>query len=86
MALTAPESGGRSVGIVRWRTKAPEFFSLYIMRNYITEQDVYASDLPNETGWSSVNARLVFARWSLRISAETPASLDLIFRDFSPSF
>jgi hypothetical protein len=24
-ALTSPTSGGRSVGIVRWRTKAPEF-------------------------------------------------------------
>jgi hypothetical protein len=26
LALTSPTSGGRSVGIVRWRTKAPEFF------------------------------------------------------------
>jgi hypothetical protein len=25
LALTSPTSGGRSVGIVRWRTKAPEF-------------------------------------------------------------
>jgi hypothetical protein len=28
LALTSPTSGGRSVGIVRWRTEAPEeFFS-----------------------------------------------------------
>jgi hypothetical protein len=26
LALTSPTSGGHSVGIVRWRTKAPEFF------------------------------------------------------------
>jgi hypothetical protein len=26
LALTSPTSGGRSVGIVHWRTKAPEFF------------------------------------------------------------
>jgi hypothetical protein len=26
LALTSPTSGGRSVGIVRWGTKAPEFF------------------------------------------------------------
>jgi hypothetical protein len=25
LALTSPTSSGRSVGIVRWRTKAPEF-------------------------------------------------------------
>jgi hypothetical protein len=25
LALTSPTSGGRSVGIDRWRTKAPEF-------------------------------------------------------------
>jgi hypothetical protein len=25
LALTSPTSGGRSVGIVRWRTIAPEF-------------------------------------------------------------
>jgi hypothetical protein len=28
LALTWPTSGGRSVGIVRWRTKAPEFFTI----------------------------------------------------------
>jgi hypothetical protein len=28
LALTSPTSGGRSVGIVRWRTKAPEFLFL----------------------------------------------------------
>jgi hypothetical protein len=27
LSLTSPTSGGRSVGIVRWRTKAPEFDS-----------------------------------------------------------
>jgi hypothetical protein len=26
LAPTSPKSGGRSVGIVRWRTKAPDFF------------------------------------------------------------
>jgi hypothetical protein len=25
LALTSPTSGGRSVGIVRWRTEAPDF-------------------------------------------------------------
>jgi hypothetical protein len=25
LALTSPTSGGRSVGIVRWQTKAPQF-------------------------------------------------------------
>jgi hypothetical protein len=25
LALTSPTSGGRSVGTVRWQTKAPEF-------------------------------------------------------------
>jgi hypothetical protein len=30
LALTSPTSGGRSVGIVRWRTKTPEFFVLII--------------------------------------------------------
>jgi hypothetical protein len=28
--LTSPTSGGRSVGIVRWRTKAPEFFCQFV--------------------------------------------------------
>jgi hypothetical protein len=27
LALTFPTSNGRAVGVVRWRTKAPEFFS-----------------------------------------------------------
>jgi hypothetical protein len=27
LALTSPTSGGRSVGIVRWRTETPEFLS-----------------------------------------------------------
>jgi hypothetical protein len=26
LALTSATSGGRSVGIVRWRTETPEFF------------------------------------------------------------
>jgi hypothetical protein len=26
LALTSPTNGGRSVGIIRWRTKAAEFF------------------------------------------------------------
>jgi hypothetical protein len=31
LALTSPTSGGRSVGIVHWRTKAPEFFIIIII-------------------------------------------------------
>jgi hypothetical protein len=36
LALTSPTSGGRSVGIVRWRTKAPEriFLSLQLVSNF----------------------------------------------------
>jgi hypothetical protein len=35
LALTSPTSGGRSIGIVRWRTKAPEvLFSLAIVHRY----------------------------------------------------
>jgi hypothetical protein len=30
LALTSPTSGGRSVGIVRLRTKAPEFYLIFI--------------------------------------------------------
>jgi hypothetical protein len=30
LALTSPTSGGRSVSIVRWRSKAPEFLFFYI--------------------------------------------------------
>jgi hypothetical protein len=34
LALTSPTSGGRSVGIVRWRTKTPELLvsTLYSVR------------------------------------------------------
>jgi len=31
LALTSPTGGGRSVGIVRSRTKATEFFFIYIL-------------------------------------------------------
>jgi hypothetical protein len=32
MSLSSPTSGGRSVGIIRWRTKAPEvFFLLWVL-------------------------------------------------------
>jgi hypothetical protein len=30
LALTSPTSGGRTVGIVRWRTKAPEFVVCFV--------------------------------------------------------
>jgi hypothetical protein len=30
LALTSPTSGGRSVGIVNWRTKVPEFVCLFV--------------------------------------------------------
>jgi hypothetical protein len=29
LALTSPTSGGRSVGIIRWRTKAPELLTVW---------------------------------------------------------
>jgi hypothetical protein len=36
LALTSPTSGGRSVGIVRWRTEATEFsLALVLGREYI---------------------------------------------------
>jgi hypothetical protein len=31
LALTSPKSGGRSVGIVHWRTEVPEFFKFRAM-------------------------------------------------------
>jgi hypothetical protein len=31
LALTSPTSGGRSVGIVRWRTKAPELSLVHVI-------------------------------------------------------
>jgi hypothetical protein len=34
LALTSPTNGGRSVGIVRWRTKAPEFLFLEVESNF----------------------------------------------------
>jgi hypothetical protein len=33
LALTSPTCGGRSVGIVRWRTKAPEFVVSFVMEH-----------------------------------------------------
>jgi hypothetical protein len=43
LALASPTSGGRSVGIVRWRTKAPELHSLYKSRQLkVTELLLYA--------------------------------------------
>jgi hypothetical protein len=35
LALTSPTSGGRSVGVVRWRSNAPEFLSDEIRNIYI---------------------------------------------------
>jgi hypothetical protein len=46
MALTSPTSGGRSVGIVRWRTEAPEFVFVYGCRvsgDYIVTCNVFKS-------------------------------------------
>jgi hypothetical protein len=46
LALTSPTSGGRSVGIVRWRTKAPEFVLFF---NYTHLQNTVffdTTDLP----------------------------------------
>jgi hypothetical protein len=34
LALTSPTSGGRSVGVVRWRTKVPEFFTVFLLNKY----------------------------------------------------
>jgi hypothetical protein len=38
MALTSPKSGGRSVGIVRWRTTATEFSLIIIILVYLCAQ------------------------------------------------
>jgi hypothetical protein len=35
LALSLPTSGGRSVGIVRWRTNAPEFCCLFVDINAV---------------------------------------------------
>jgi len=40
LALTSPTGGGRSVGIVRSRTKATEMYVLMIQ--YLTELHVYS--------------------------------------------
>jgi hypothetical protein len=45
LVLTSPTSGGRSVGIVRWRTKAPEF--VYFVFIYVlssTDNDQLQSE------------------------------------------
>jgi hypothetical protein len=41
-ALTLPTSGGRSVGIVCWRTKAPEFRQIYEYLKFVEYS--YVSD------------------------------------------
>jgi hypothetical protein len=41
LALTSPTSGGRSVGIIRSRTRATEYF-------YTTEIEITEVDLPND--------------------------------------
>jgi hypothetical protein len=35
LPLTSPTNGGRSVGTVRWRTEAPEFFFVDNYRNFV---------------------------------------------------
>jgi hypothetical protein len=49
LALTSPTSGGRSVGIVRLRTKAPEFFFGYAAKKH-------------RTGWRTGNAFHLYSR------------------------
>jgi len=39
LALTSPTGGGRSVGIVRSRTKAMEFSFSFIYFYYVTQRD-----------------------------------------------
>jgi hypothetical protein len=48
LALISPTSGGRSVGIVRSRTKATEFL-------------VFSSDILSKVGTSCVNARAILS-------------------------
>jgi hypothetical protein len=43
MALTSPTSGGRSVGLVRFRTKAKEFFVVVVLGS--TETTAYNFNL-----------------------------------------
>jgi len=35
LALTSPTGGGRSIGIVRVRTKATEFSLVYLVTNFV---------------------------------------------------
>jgi hypothetical protein len=44
LALISPTSGGRSVGIVRWRTKAPEFVVCFI-ENHSVKDIAWTSDI-----------------------------------------
>jgi hypothetical protein len=59
LALTSPTGGGRSVGIVRSRTQATEFFSLVFNRNIIRFN--YHRHLIIATDWTQVSMVLNLA-------------------------
>ena len=50
LALTSPTGGGRSIGIVRVRTKATEF-SLYIYIYIYTEPYLILHSIPDQSMW-----------------------------------
>jgi len=54
LALTSPTGGGRSVGVVRVRTKATEFYTLKVMLNHYTELRNTLS-LCGPTSWHSLS-------------------------------
>jgi hypothetical protein len=39
LAITSPTSGGRSVGVVRSRTQAMEFFLIYLVKIAVSSPD-----------------------------------------------
>ena len=51
LALNSPTGGGRSVGIVRVRTKATELSYIYIFRMKLRVQAVYSCELNSEQSY-----------------------------------
>jgi hypothetical protein len=79
LALTSSTSGGRSVDIVRWRTKAPEFFCLNIPTMRVVYVHAYTHSMRLRGSWLKhllfhslslvciiiiiINCKWVFTRW-----------------------
>jgi hypothetical protein len=57
MSLTSPTSGGRSVGIVRWRTKAPEFLFKYQVSYFNINNCLYSVNCCHSIPLETVDIR-----------------------------